>query len=150
MQTFLVHSRDPLRNVFELGVRGTVIYHLAISAIVVSMVSHPAFLAIAAWEFARLATGGPADAVTAGVVAVSVFNLVGGYTSWIFFARAILARQGAKASWMLLLSLPAYWLLISLAGWRALWQLATDPFHWEKTRHGLAKRRDFADILGKP
>jgi hypothetical protein len=31
----------------------------------------------------------------------------------------------------------AYWLLISIAAYKALWQLATRPFYWEKTNHGL-------------
>lgn len=33
--------------------------------------------------------------------------------------------------------LPAYWLLHSIAAYRALWQLYVSPFRWEKTPHGL-------------
>lgn len=32
--------------------------------------------------------------------------------------------------------MPLYWLLISAAAYRALWQYATAPFKWEKTEHG--------------
>jgi len=32
-----------------------------------------------------------------------------------------------------------YWALISLAAWRGLWQLATRPFYWEKTTHGVSR-----------
>jgi cellulose synthase/poly-beta-1,6-N-acetylglucosamine synthase-like glycosyltransferase len=32
---------------------------------------------------------------------------------------------------------PIYWILMSIAGVRAVTQLITDPFHWEKTHHGL-------------
>jgi hypothetical protein len=39
--------------------------------------------------------------------------------------------------WALLL--PAYYLLVSLAAWRGLWELATAPFRWNKTNHGLAR-----------
>jgi hypothetical protein len=35
--------------------------------------------------------------------------------------------------------LPAYWLLSSLAAYRALVQLAAVPHLWEKTEHGLAR-----------
>jgi hypothetical protein len=31
---------------------------------------------------------------------------------------------------------PAYWLLMSLATYKALWQLLFKPSHWEKTEHG--------------
>ncbi len=32
-----------------------------------------------------------------------------------------------------------HWLLLSLAAWRALYQLVFAPYAWEKTEHGLAK-----------
>jgi len=32
---------------------------------------------------------------------------------------------------------PLYWILISIAAVRALLQLVIDPFHWEKTQHGI-------------
>jgi hypothetical protein len=35
--------------------------------------------------------------------------------------------------------MPVYWLLLSIAAWRALYQLVADPYVWEKTEHGLAK-----------
>lgn len=31
--------------------------------------------------------------------------------------------------------MPFYWLLISFAAYRALWQLLRAPFYWEKTAH---------------
>ena len=45
---------------------------------------------------------------------------------------------GLSTAWVLLLT-PAHWLLLSLAAWRALYQLVTAPYAWEKTAHGLAK-----------
>ena len=35
--------------------------------------------------------------------------------------------------------MPFYWVLHSIAAWRALGQLITNPSHWEKTPHGLSK-----------
>jgi cellulose synthase/poly-beta-1,6-N-acetylglucosamine synthase-like glycosyltransferase len=36
-----------------------------------------------------------------------------------------------------LLALPGYWMLMSIAGWKAAWQLIIKPHYWEKTVHGL-------------
>jgi hypothetical protein len=36
--------------------------------------------------------------------------------------------------------MPLYWLVISVAAYRALWQFVFARFHWEKTEHGLANR----------
>ena len=33
---------------------------------------------------------------------------------------------------------PIYWLMMSVAAWRALLQLMTRPSFWEKTDHGLS------------
>ncbi len=41
--------------------------------------------------------------------------------------------------WLALLLFPLYWLLHSIACYRALWQLLTAPFYWEKTSHGLTR-----------
>lgn len=38
--------------------------------------------------------------------------------------------------------LPLYWLLHSVAAWRAAIQLSYDPFGWEKTPHGLTEEYD--------
>lgn len=35
--------------------------------------------------------------------------------------------------------LPVYWVLHSFAAWRAAYQVARDPFSWEKTPHGLTE-----------
>ena len=32
----------------------------------------------------------------------------------------------------------AYWVLMSFAAYKALWQLARNPFFWEKTQHGVS------------
>jgi hypothetical protein len=47
--------------------------------------------------------------------------------------------------WVLLL-IPIHWLLLSLAAWRALYQLLRDPYRWEKTEHGLAQTSRLARL----
>ena len=32
-----------------------------------------------------------------------------------------------------------YWVLISIAAYKALWQLVRNPFYWEKTQHGVSR-----------
>ena len=40
---------------------------------------------------------------------------------------------------------PLYWVLMSIASWKALWQLIVRPHYWEKTVHGL--NDDNAEIM---
>ena len=56
-----------------------------------------------------------------------------------------LKRRGLRATaWVLILT-PLHWVLLSLAAWRALYQLIVSPYRWEKTEHGLAKSSRLAD-----
>ena len=67
---------------------------------------------------------------------IAWFDLVAGYLA--AMALALLAarrRRLFRLTWHVLL-MPLYWLLISAAAYRALWQFATAPFKWEKTEHG--------------
>ncbi len=32
---------------------------------------------------------------------------------------------------------PVYWIMMSIAAWKAFWQLLVKPHYWEKTNHGL-------------
>jgi hypothetical protein len=65
-------------------------------------------------------------------------------------AADVIDAAERRAAWVLLLT-PAHWLLLSLAAWRALYQLATAPYAWEKTEQGLAKssRRSALKETGK-
>ena len=57
-----------------------------------------------------------------------------------------LQRRGLLAhAWVLLLT-PLYWLLLSLAAWRALFQLLSADQRWEKTEHGLARNSRLDDL----
>jgi|GEM_PF-3568591 cellulose synthase/poly-beta-1,6-N-acetylglucosamine synthase-like glycosyltransferase len=46
-------------------------------------------------------------------------------------------RPGQRGLWLAALISPLYWVLISLAAWKGLWQLIFKPHYWEKTVHGL-------------
>ena len=73
------------------------------------------------------------------MTSLHVIALVGGYLVSIVIGFMGLARRGlVRCAWALLL-MPLYWLMLSVAAWRALYQLLRDPYRWEKTEHGLAK-----------
>jgi hypothetical protein len=56
-------------------------------------------------------------------------------------SRALKLRgRGREAHGLILL--PVYWLLASIATYRALIQLVTRPHHWEKTPHQPRRRRE--------
>ena len=42
---------------------------------------------------------------------------------------------------------PVYWVLMSLAAWKAALQLVISPNFWEKTTHGLSQTHPTVDSL---
>ena len=46
-------------------------------------------------------------------------------------------RRGFRHLTGYALLMPFYWVMISVAAWKGLWQFFTRPFYWEKTIHGL-------------
>ena len=71
---------------------------------------------------------------------LSLFNLLAGNGALMFLQMLAPIRRG----WLNLipysLTIPGYWVLISIAAYKALWQLMRNPFYWEKTQHGVSKQ----------
>ena len=139
MQTALVHLRAPVGFVRAVGVLpflGFVIFVLG--AVLTSLLS-PLFwglsliLALTGDE----AVLGPYGTAVAGMSYVSLIAGNGMLT-----LLAMLAPL--KRRWLHLAPYGAgvflYWLLISVAAFKASWQLVRRPFYWEKTQHGIAGR----------
>jgi hypothetical protein len=67
-----------------------------------------------------------------------LITIVAGFVSTIVVGLMGLARRGQlRQGWILALT-PLYWACLSIAAWRALYQLLTEPYRWEKTEHGLS------------
>ena len=138
MQTWLVHMRRPGALVLDLGPVGALVFQLVLGANVLAALVHPAFLVGLGAAFFT-APEPQALAAMTDLAPIFAATLVCGYGSTIVLGLAGLARRRLLShGWVLLLT-PFYWLLLSLAAWRALFQLLSDAQKWEKTEHGLAK-----------
>jgi len=140
MQTWLVHMRRPRRLKRDLGLRGFLAFQLVGGGNVLAALVHPLFMA---WLIYAAASGvsmwQSSDAMTAALAGVYGTNVLIGYFTSAYLGWIGLARRGLlSTAWALLLT-PLHWLLLSLASWRALYQLIKAPYAWEKTEHGLAK-----------
>jgi glycosyltransferase XagB len=98
---------------------------------------HPWFYVLVAGELA----GGtmlsvPSSLLGGPLWAIAWFDLVAGYLAAMILALLAIRRRGLNRLVPQVLLMPVYWLLISAAAYRALWQFFTAPFKWEKTEHG--------------
>ncbi|MDF2813125.1 MAG: glycosyl transferase [Microvirga sp.] len=135
IQTCIGHSRHPLQTVRHLGVWRAYGAITVTLGPVLSALGYPFFTAFALllwWDetgagWSQIWRAFSATLFVLGIAAIYVPAIVA------------LSRRGL---WELLpwtLLLPFYYLLISIAAWRGLWELIWTPFRWNKTRHGLAR-----------
>ena len=128
--------RTPRQLAGDLGIRGFAVFQLVVGGTVLAALIHAVFMAQLAIgvvtapaedERAQLFLGLYATMLVAGYAVSATLGLIG-----------LSRRRLLSCAWALLL-MPVYWLLLSLAAWRALFQFVRDPYRWEKTEHGLAR-----------
>jgi cellulose synthase/poly-beta-1,6-N-acetylglucosamine synthase-like glycosyltransferase len=149
MQTWAVHMREPLKLARALGPAGFATFQLVVGGTVLAALVHPLFIAMLVYG----ATIGGILPDTEDIAAIIVFSLFGatlaaGYLTSAALGLIGLARRRLLGSAWVLLLMPLHWLLLSLAAWRALYQLVRDPYRWEKTAHGLARTSRLAAEAG--
>jgi len=137
MQTWLVHMRRPFRLARDLTPFGMVAFQLSLACNVLAALVHP--LCMAGLCYSLFAAAPLQVFQTMDAAPVFAATLLSGYVSTIALDVIGLRRRRLLAyAWVLLL-MPLHWFLLSLAAWRALFQLLYDPQRWEKTEHGLAR-----------
>ncbi|HRY06714.1 MAG TPA: glycosyltransferase [Hyphomicrobiaceae bacterium] len=136
MQTYLVHMRAPRRLVDELGWWPFVGLQVLMGAMIASALVHPWFYILLGYEISKgTLLAGAAAQKSHVLLWLALANLVLGYVSVLLIGAVAVWRRGRRRLITHLPLVPFYWLAISLAGYRALIELVTSPFHWEKTRH---------------
>ncbi len=138
MQTYLVHTRELGRLNAELGLRAALGLHVLMAGLIASALVHPLFYGLLAYHWTTGELFLPAE-TTAGAVlwAIAWINLGVGYLVSIGLGVVSVCRRRRFGLALHALAMPVYWLLISVAAYRAVWQLVRDPYLWEKTEHGV-------------
>ncbi|MGK2740828.1 glycosyltransferase family 2 protein [Tepidicaulis sp. LMO-SS28] len=136
MQTLLVRLKAPLRMARALRPAGFIFSFIVLGGFVLAALLHPLAYVMAGGlilsAFFGLVSGDPLATFHLTVL------IVGAAASITAGLAAGLRRFGPAIALHALL-MPFYWLLISAASYRALWQLIRKPDYWEKTRHGLSR-----------
>ncbi len=141
LQTLFVHLRNPVLTAKEMGFVNFLQFQMVLTSVVISVLVHPFFLVAFIFQMTNLYSGAFHGIYDLTITGVSAFNLTAGYLTYGLLALAVQGTRGNMADRVIILLFPVYWLLISIAGWRAVFQLLLRPHHWEKTMHGSARRK---------
>jgi glycosyltransferase involved in cell wall biosynthesis len=132
LQTYAVHMRQPGQLCARLGLRGFLGFQFTIGGTVAAALLHPLWIVgLLDWA-CRGGRLGPVAIICGALLAAGNLMAIG---TGIFVAL----HRGGRGLLGAALTIPVYWLLQSIAGYRALWHLAHAPFHWEKTTHGVSR-----------
>ena len=135
MQTYLVHMRDPLKLLRQLGPSGFFAFQMTIGGSLVCFLLNPIYWLMTATWFAftpeLISTMFPPVIYAMGTFCLFIGNFV-----FIYLAVAGCANRGYYDLVKYAVLTPVYWLLMSIGAYKALVQLIHKPHYWEKTDHG--------------
>ena len=141
LQTFLIHLRSPRQLVREVGEKGFLHLCAFVGATPILAALNPLFwLLTILWfvaqpQFVQAIYPAPLYYVS---LALWVF---GNFVMW--YLTVLTARHARPEGLMLAaLLVPVYWVMMSVAALKAMWQLVITPSFWEKTTHGLEHSAD--------
>lgn len=138
MQTALVFSRDPIGLVRRAGLRQAIGFVLLIGGTPLIFLMQPIAIGLTIlWLVTRTQLLTPL--FPPWLLYISLFNLLFGNVLAIYVNMFAVFKRRLHVLVLFSILNPAYWLLHSMASFKALGQLFTRPYYWEKTTHGLTR-----------
>jgi cellulose synthase/poly-beta-1,6-N-acetylglucosamine synthase-like glycosyltransferase len=141
IQTYFVHMRSPMRLLRELGPLGFLSFQITVGGTPLTLMLNPIFWALTA---VYIVTGSTliTSLYPKIVFYIGVTCMVAGNFAFMYYTMTGAMMRGlyADVKWMFLA--PLYWMLMSLAAWKAALQLIYKPHYWEKTTHGLIQEAE--------
>ena len=139
MQTSLIHLRDPIGLVKRIGWRNTLGFIMLIAGTPLTFLC-----ALPLWVLFVVSSLVRIPELTAFfppiVFYIGLFNLVIGNGLMIYLNMLGVFKRRIYRLILFALLNPFYWVLHAIAAYKALWQLFTKPFFWEKTVHGITRK----------
>lgn len=140
LQTWAVHMHNPLKLWQDLGAGGFIVFQMVVGGAVLAALVHGIFICVLTWQLASgLFWSAKPGVFEMMFVGLYVTTLTTGYALFALLGLIGLSRRRALDSAWYLIFTPFYWVLLSFAAWRAVLQLISAPYRWEKTEHGLAR-----------
>lgn len=136
LQTWLVMMREPVRLLREMGPGAFLTFQLLVGGMLLSSFAHPWIFMLLATAATYAAFGFPTVGSGEGALFVlDAANMLASYGLFLLLGRVVMLREERRKIGWKWTCVPLYWLMISMAAWRALFELPFKPFFWNKTPH---------------
>jgi cellulose synthase/poly-beta-1,6-N-acetylglucosamine synthase-like glycosyltransferase len=148
MQTSLVHARQPLKLLKQIGWLRFLSFALLVGGTPLTFLGVIPFYVLTAVTFLVPAAVNP-QVFPVWLLWICLLNFVIGSSVMVYLSMMGPYKRGTFNLSLWALLNPVYWLLHSIAAYKGLWQLITRPHYWEKTDHGLTTRVDRTGATSK-
>jgi hypothetical protein len=146
MQTLIVHNRSPRRLLADIGWRKFLAFELYVGGLILSAPLHTVLLGAIALRLMSERGWSPTGGWDWAFAAV----LVIGYGGAFALVVAGLVRSGRARLVPVQLLLPVYWVMHSIAAFKAAQELLVRPYFWAKTPHGRTRMKRGRDAQERP
>lgn len=139
IQTYFVHMRDP-RVYFAAGKgRDFFLFQLIVGGKILSLFINPIMWVTTICYFLfRAKIGVFIEAFFPGpILYIGVFSLIFGNFLYLYYYMVGCVKRGYDELIKYVFFIPLYWLGMSFAAWKALYEIVVKPHYWSKTVHGL-------------
>lgn len=139
MQTYLVHMRYPHILLSENFKAHFATFQLVVGGKIASLFINPfMWLTTIAYFTLRVQLGPTIEQFFPGpIFYMGVFSLIFGNFLYMYYYMIACAKRQQFDLIKYVFLIPLYWLAMSIAAWKGLFQLIFKPHYWPKTRHGL-------------
>jgi cellulose synthase/poly-beta-1,6-N-acetylglucosamine synthase-like glycosyltransferase len=147
MQTYIQQMRHPIRLFRSMRWKAFLVFQLFFGSCTIALLLNPFYWVLTVLWFATrmhwIETAFPLPVLYLGTAALFIGNAA---CILLLLSGTFARRNYEDAKWALLA--PVYWILMSIASYKALWQLFVRPSYWEKTDHGFCHLDDADWALG--
>jgi cellulose synthase/poly-beta-1,6-N-acetylglucosamine synthase-like glycosyltransferase len=137
IQTFLVQMRHPRKMIRDMGWKKFVLFQLTFGGNILLPLINPLL-----WTITMLTLLFPGIcsflSYVPWIAFINTFNLIAGNLIHIslYLRTVIVEKRFSRIP--VALTMPFYWVLVSVGAWKGMIQLITKPHYWEKTIHGIS------------
>lgn len=144
IQTYFVHMRDPRSFIENGSIKDFLIFQLSIGGKILSMFINPMMWVITISYFVFRASLGPfiESFFPTTILYIGVFSLILGNFLYLYYYMIGCAKRGYDDLMKYVFFVPFYWLGMSAAAWKAIYEVVVKPHYWSKTIHGLHLKKD--------
>jgi len=138
MQTYLVHMRTPFKLWKEIGNKAFFSFQFFIGGTFFTALITPILYLVFFWwivSFTKIFD----PIFIQPILYLSILNFLMGNAFFIYIQMIGIYKREHFQMVPWAVTVPVYWIMLSISAYKGLFQLVTNPFYWEKTQHGLSK-----------